>query len=353
MYDVVVVGCGPAGAMAVKRCTELGLKVLGLEKYPLPRHKPCAGVLYPRVLEDFNIDEKTVASQVIGVKIVAPNETYATVEFPEPGAVVYRKKFDYTLVKKAVKAGGIVSDNSKVLAVHQSKNICRVLLENKIIEAKYVIAADGVYSIVARSTGKPWSKENLAITIQAYLKVSPKDKKTIGKYFEVHYNASTTPGGWTWIAEREKDIVVGLGYPLKYLKTGKELKEKLQAFIEKRFEEKQIIKLETYMLPITGPKNPEDLTVGNIVFTGDAGGFIRSDTGEGIYYAMHSGLAAAETIHEAINTKTLLKETYLAKIEDHGLKHLYQQTELKTILLDNNKIEKYVKKLQKLSKRFK
>jgi len=353
MYDVVVVGCGPAGAMAIKRCAELGLKVLGLEKYPLPRHKPCAGVLYPRVLEDFDIAKETVASQVIGVKIVAPSGTYATVEFPEPGAVVYRKKFDYTLVKKAIKAGGIVSDNSRVLAVHYSRNTCKVILENKIIETKYIVAADGVYSIVARSLGKPWSKENLAITIQAYLKVSPEDRKTIGKYFEVHYNALTTPGGWTWIAEREKDIVVGLGYPLKYLKTGKELEEKLLVFIERRFEEKQIIKLETYMLPITGPKKPENLTVGNIVLTGDAGGFIRSDTGEGIYYAMHSGLAAAEAVHETMNTKTPLKEAYLAKIEEHGLKHLYLQTELKTILLDNNKIEKYIKKVKKLSERFK
>ena len=45
MADVVVVGAGPAGAAAAKRCAENGLETLLLEKRKLPRDKVCDGMI--------------------------------------------------------------------------------------------------------------------------------------------------------------------------------------------------------------------------------------------------------------------------------------------------------------------
>lgn len=44
MWDVVVVGGGPAGSAAAKACAEHGLKTLLLEKFKL-RHKVCTGAV--------------------------------------------------------------------------------------------------------------------------------------------------------------------------------------------------------------------------------------------------------------------------------------------------------------------
>ena len=39
MFDVLVAGAGPGGSVAAKRCAELGLKTLLVERRRLPRDK--------------------------------------------------------------------------------------------------------------------------------------------------------------------------------------------------------------------------------------------------------------------------------------------------------------------------
>ena len=45
MFDVAVIGAGPAGSAAAKRCAEHGLYTVILEKKRLPRDKVCSGLI--------------------------------------------------------------------------------------------------------------------------------------------------------------------------------------------------------------------------------------------------------------------------------------------------------------------
>ena len=349
MYDVIVVGCGPAGALALKRCSELGLKVIGIEKYRIPRYKPCAGALYPRVLEDFEIPREAVASELLGVRIVAPSGRTATINFYEAGAVVYRDLFDYLLTLKAIRLGARVMDGLSVNSIKVDSDRCLLRLENNtIVEGRFIIACDGVYSTISKLLNKSWSRKDLAATIQAVVNIPAEDRGTIGKYFEAYYNSERTPGGWTWVVERGNDVLVGLGYPLKYVGNLGELKYKLDGFLKARFRRCQVLRYESYMIPVSGPK--QNLIINDrVILAGDAGGFVRSDTGEGIYYAMYSGLIAAESVKEHIENGKQIREIYYDKIGDYGLNQLYLTSEFRNILTSNSEIEKYVNRVGMLS----
>ncbi|MFQ5804302.1 MAG: FAD-dependent oxidoreductase, partial [Candidatus Methylomirabilales bacterium] len=43
LYDVIVIGLGPAGAAAAHDLGQAGLRILALEKTRHPRPKPCGG----------------------------------------------------------------------------------------------------------------------------------------------------------------------------------------------------------------------------------------------------------------------------------------------------------------------
>ena len=45
MRDVIVVGAGPAGTAAAKKCAEYGLDTLIMEWRKLPRDKVCSGMI--------------------------------------------------------------------------------------------------------------------------------------------------------------------------------------------------------------------------------------------------------------------------------------------------------------------
>src|SRR6478672_9763829 len=51
--EVIVAGAGPAGATAALRLARAGLRVLMVERYALPRQKPCGGGISTRVLSRF------------------------------------------------------------------------------------------------------------------------------------------------------------------------------------------------------------------------------------------------------------------------------------------------------------
>ena len=51
MYDVIVIGAGPAGCTAAKALAEKGYEVLLVEKFKMPRYKSCSGVLIKKSME--------------------------------------------------------------------------------------------------------------------------------------------------------------------------------------------------------------------------------------------------------------------------------------------------------------
>lgn len=72
MYDVIVIGGGPAGSSAARKASSLGLKTLVIEKENFPRYKSCAGAVSDVALSylDFHIPSTLLEKEMRGVRIV-------------------------------------------------------------------------------------------------------------------------------------------------------------------------------------------------------------------------------------------------------------------------------------------
>jgi len=119
IYDVVVVGAGPAGGMLAYELAKKGIGVLLLEKERLPRHKCCAGGITIKTakLLDFDISE-AVEDTVYDISVTHTLGSPYLGRYSKPLIyTVMRDVFDYLLVKKALQFGAVVLDKQEARQV--------------------------------------------------------------------------------------------------------------------------------------------------------------------------------------------------------------------------------------------
>lgn len=104
MFDVVVVGAGPAGATAAEELARSGRSVCFLDREG--RIKPCGGAIPPRLIADFDIPDSQLVAKITTARMISP--TGRQVDIPiENGFVgmVDREHFDAFLRDRAEVAG--------------------------------------------------------------------------------------------------------------------------------------------------------------------------------------------------------------------------------------------------------
>jgi hypothetical protein len=80
MYDVIVVGTGPAGSTAARECARHGLSVLQIDRAAFPRDKPCGGGVNLRIVQLLPFSIESVTERTIvwsqGCRLVRGEQTY-------------------------------------------------------------------------------------------------------------------------------------------------------------------------------------------------------------------------------------------------------------------------------------
>jgi len=306
-YDVVVVGCGPAGAMAARAAASLGARTLMVDKKTnigSPSH--CTGGAgglwaYAKRLK-LEIDPKVVAQEVKKFVVYSPSGK-ATPELAVQCTNVNRELFDRHLVKEALKVGADIMLNTRVIGLIQEDGVVKGAIarsEGAVIKigARVVIGADKG-SIVARSAGLGEPTEPIVFYGYEFFGVEGQDPEIFYTYF----GNSFAPGAHAVHAARGKDIAyLGTGAPPAFLGEGRSLrtlfKELLKhPVVSEFFKNAKPVALQSGPAWVGGPM--EKTAAAGVILAGDAAGQLWAAQGGGITPAMTCGNFAGEVAAKA------------------------------------------------------
>jgi len=154
-YDAIVCGAGPAGSTAARVLASEGYKVLLVEKAVLPRYKACGGGLTKKCYDLIDVDISDIVEDRT-YKMVFTNGFSESIVLESEDPWIYmvkRELFDTRLVQEAQQAGVELRQGEEVIDVAQQENGVKVVTRNAAYIGKYLIAADGVFSVVGKNWG--------------------------------------------------------------------------------------------------------------------------------------------------------------------------------------------------------
>ncbi len=292
-WDVVVVGAGPAGASAALGALteDPTLRVLLLDRSDFPRDKSCGDGIAPHVLDALaGVGAGDVIDDWAPLRRLELSRGGTRVEgtMAREVRVVPRKVFDARLVERAVAAGAVLRRHrvSSVTTEHGHLTVSGT------ITARVVVGADGAHSLV-RPVLLGRRRQDRAIAIRGYAPATP---ELSGRQV-IRYGERNQPS-YAWAFDRGDGLVnVGYGELLpgvgdrRSTPSRKLLLDQLETLIPGTASTGG--NWRGHHLPLSGWRwhQPD----GAVLLAGDAAGLVNPMTGEGIYYAVATGIGAGRT----------------------------------------------------------
>ena len=294
-WDLVVVGAGPAGSAAAlgALAEDPSLRVLLLDRADFPRDKSCGDGIAPHALDALAtvgagdvVDDWTPLRDLE----LSHGDVRVAGAMERPAYVVPRAVLDARLVERAVAAGATLRRH-RVSSVTPAADCGPVLVSGE-LAAGVVVGADGAHSLV-RTGLLGATRDRRAIAIRGYAPTTPALR---GRQV-IRYGERRQPS-YAWAFDRGDGLAnVGYGELLPVEGDRREppsrrlLLEQLEVLIP------GVAAAGTdwrgHHLPLSSWRwrQPD----GPVLLVGDAAGLVNPMTGEGIYYAVATGIIAGRT----------------------------------------------------------
>ena len=292
IFDVAIVGGGPAGSSCAAFCALAGLRTLVLEREKFPREKVCGDCLNPScwpLLERLGVARRIrdlPHSKLASVEFIAIDGHKVIVDLPAGDDCefsVKRSLFDNLLLRRARDLGAQVHEETTVMALANSPESIRDWkIETAAAEsfsARALIGADGRNSTVARLCNLLPHPARERVALQAHIPL-PRNfgERVVLQFLRQGYS------GQAPVNETELNLCL-VGAPPTI--------SGLRQWAERHFEIPADQPWRT-IAPLT--RSPVSCAHENLLFIGDAARVVEPFTGEGIYYALRSGELAANAI---------------------------------------------------------
>jgi geranylgeranyl reductase family protein len=274
MYDVQVVGAGPAGCLAARDAASRNLNVAVFEEHEeVGARLKCSGLLSKKGLGTLGIDyRKAILNRIYGARVYSPSLDEMSVLCRGIKAfVIDRKEFDTACADEAERCG------AKLLLGRRASR--------KDLKSKLVIGADGALSQVAEWFNFPRINE-FAFCCQAdFTNAQISDARVI----DVFLSNALFPGFFGWcIPLNESEARVGLGV-FRDMRRNYTLSARhyFNNFVKRHPLVSKILKKSKQRNELSAviPLSPREETArGGVLLVGDAAGQLKATTGGGIIF---------------------------------------------------------------------
>lgn len=287
----IIIGGGPGGATCGYMLAQADHESLIIEGSVFPRDKVCGGGLTPkcyRLIDRIFKNIKYDYTSINKLEVFLGKKRKQVFGLSDEIRVVCRKDFDNVLLQAYIQAGGEVIYNRAKVIEERDGRIFVTLSDCTQISCDKLIGADGANSIV-RKYIDPDQKQKMLLLEKT---LSDKSFENIKIYFD-----NKLDKGYMYLFPNPEGCVIGYGD----IKTSKEE-------FERRIAQTNLPnndRTKGAYLPIFD--DIEYQMQNNIILIGDAGGYVDSISGEGIFYAIQTGAFAAKSIVEKTSFAQLNK----------------------------------------------
>lgn len=285
LFDVAIVGGGPAGSSCGAFCAMAGLQSLVLDREKFPREKVCGDCLNPScwpVLERLELADRVrdlPHSKLCSVAFIAIDGREVIVNLPSGANCeisVKRSLFDDLLLRRARELGAKVHEQTTVTGLSRNDHWNIETASGEFFQARILIGADGRNSTVAHLCNLLPRPARERVALQAHIPL-PRDfgNRIVLQFLREGYSGQAS------VNETQLNLCL-VGTPPTI--------SKLRRWAESQFQLPADQGWRT-ITPLT--RSPIPSAHENLFFVGDAARVVEPFTGEGIYYALRSGELAA------------------------------------------------------------
>jgi geranylgeranyl reductase family protein len=300
LWDVAVVGCGPAGATAALCLARQGVRVIAFDKQSFPREKVCGDGLMPdalRVLTRLGLIECVRERAFAPRRLMLYSPSHIALPIAMDALVLKRFDLDAIIAAAAAETGAVI-EQGRVESVSVSADGVSLSSGKRVVNARTLVIATGADTRLLEQAGMVTRKVASGVAVRHYIKST-----AVVDDLVVSFERELVPG-YAWIfplGDGEYNVGCGVVYR-DGTRNAPPLNDALQRFLRGCEPARAIADGMISATRVAGAtlrsglRGSEFARTPNVLAIGETIGCTLPVSGEGIGKAMETGEIAAAAI---------------------------------------------------------